>query len=238
MCEVCVEILCLKRRRPPRFTRTYTLFPYTTRFRSELPEPKPAGSVTSGTREALPPPQAGVRPPAPVQASVPPQPVTETVDIELQPGDTLIAALSDAGLPYAEAHSAAQGLESVVDPRRLKAGQAITLDLQPTGEGDDPHLQRLSLVPDLDRLVVLEHQPDERFSAAEQQIDHIASVTGASGAIESSLYEAARAEGVPMAILMDTYRVLGHAVDFQRDIQTGDSFSLGYEILEIGRAHV
>src|SRR3546814_16705171 len=86
------------------------------------------------------------------------------LDIELQPGDTLIAALSDAGLPYAEAHSAAQGLESVVDPRRLKAGQAITLDLQPTGEGDDPHLQRLSLVPDLDRLVVLEHQPDERFS--------------------------------------------------------------------------
>src|SRR3546814_12939165 len=83
--------------------------------------------------------------------------------------------------------------------------------------GDAPHLQRLSLVPDLDRLVVLEHQPDERFSAAEQQIDHIASVTGASGAIESSLYEAARAEGVPMAILMDTYRVLGHAVDFQRD---------------------
>src|SRR3546814_7167180 len=37
-----------------------------------------------------------------------------------------------------------------------------------------------------------------------------------------------------MAILMDTYRVLGHAVDFQRDIQTGDSFSLGYEILDDG----
>src|SRR3546814_11181983 len=114
-------------RRPPRSTRTDTLFPYTTLFRS--------------------------------------------------------------------AHSAAQGLESVVDPRRLKAGQAITLDLQPTGEGDDPHLQRLSLVPDLDRLVVLEHQPDERFSAAEQQIDHIASVTGASGALASSLYEAATGNG-------------------------------------------
>src|SRR3546814_10356949 len=51
--------------------------------------PISAGSVTSMTREALPPPQAGVRPPAPVQASVPPQPVTETVDIELQPGDKI-----------------------------------------------------------------------------------------------------------------------------------------------------
>src|SRR3546814_20611130 len=70
--------------------------------------------------------------------------------------------------------------------------------------------------------------------SSDLQIDHIASVTGASGAIESSLYEAARAEGVPMAILMDNYRVLGHAVDFQRDIQPGDRFSLGYEILEDG----
>src|SRR3546814_7374845 len=112
------------------------------------------------------------------------------LDIELQPGDTLIAALSDAGIPYAEAHSPAQGLESVVDPRRLKAGQAITLDLQPTGEGDDPHLQRLYLAPDLDRPVVLDQQPDERFSAAENKIDHIASVTGASGPIQSHLSEA------------------------------------------------
>src|SRR3546814_19692911 len=70
--------------------------------------------------------------------------------------------------------------------------------------------------------------------SSDLQIDHIASVTRASGAIESSLYEAARAEGVPMAILMDTYRVLGHAVDFQRAIQTGDSFSLGSEILDAG----
>src|SRR3546814_17086866 len=99
----------------------------------ELPEPKPAGSVTSVTREALPPPQAGVRPPAPVQASVPPQPVTETADIELQPGDTLIAALSDAGLPYAEAHSAAQGLASVVHTWPLTAGQALTMGVKPTG---------------------------------------------------------------------------------------------------------
>src|SRR3546814_5187019 len=93
----------------------------------ELPEPKPAASVTSVTREALPPPQAGVRPPGPVQASVPPQPVTETVDLELQPGDTLIAALSDAGLPYAEAHSPSQGLERVVDHWRPQAGPAHTL---------------------------------------------------------------------------------------------------------------
>src|SRR3546814_11727363 len=34
----------------------------------ELPEPKPEGSVTSVNREALTPPQAGVRPPAPVKA--------------------------------------------------------------------------------------------------------------------------------------------------------------------------
>lgn len=200
----------------------------------ETSEPKLAGSTASAPAKATPPLQIAALPDKPAQASLPLEPTTEKVDIELQPGDTLIAALSDAGLPYAEAHSAAQGLESVVDPRRLKAGQAITLNLQPVGEDDEPHLLSLSLVPDLDRLVVLEHQPDERFSVVEQQIDHVATVTGASAIIETSLYEAASAERVPMAILMDTYRVLGHAVDFQRDIQPGDTFSLGYEMLDDG----
>src|SRR3546814_13678869 len=52
----------------------------------ELPEPKPAGSVTSVPLEALQPPQAGVRPPAPDTASMPPQPVTEPADHATTPG--------------------------------------------------------------------------------------------------------------------------------------------------------
>src|SRR3546814_17004403 len=32
-----VVFFCLMTRRPPRFTRTYTLFPYTTLFRSSIP---------------------------------------------------------------------------------------------------------------------------------------------------------------------------------------------------------
>src|SRR3546814_21102339 len=38
------------RRRPPRSTRTDTLFPYTTLFRSTPPEGQPKGTVTSHSR--------------------------------------------------------------------------------------------------------------------------------------------------------------------------------------------
>src|SRR3546814_11782388 len=43
-------------RRPPRSTRTDTLFPYTTLFRSERGKPPPQPSVTGG-RAFQPPPQ-------------------------------------------------------------------------------------------------------------------------------------------------------------------------------------
>src|SRR3546814_18112665 len=33
---ICLLLFVLRRRRPPRSTRTYTLFPYTTLFRSEV----------------------------------------------------------------------------------------------------------------------------------------------------------------------------------------------------------
>lgn len=49
------------------------------------------------------------------------------------------------------------------------------------------------------------------------------------GEIAGSFDAAATALGVPDSILAQTYRVLTHAVDLQRDIQPGDTFRLGYE---------
>src|SRR3546814_11025830 len=47
---VCLDFFFLMIRRPPRSTRTDTLFPYTTLFRSAPPTPPPtAGSAIAGT---------------------------------------------------------------------------------------------------------------------------------------------------------------------------------------------
>src|SRR3546814_622305 len=43
----------LRIRLPPRTTHTYTLFPYTTRFRSPKPEPKPSTELTDDGSVAI-----------------------------------------------------------------------------------------------------------------------------------------------------------------------------------------
>ena len=49
------------------------------------------------------------------------------------------------------------------------------------------------------------------------------------GSIQSSLFEAALAQGVPAALLSDLIKIFSYDVDFQRDIQTGDQFELIYD---------
>src|SRR3546814_9398382 len=59
-------VFVLMIRRPPRSTRTDTLFPYTTLFRSARPAAKPAPVAKPAARPAAPPPAAAK--PAPVRS--------------------------------------------------------------------------------------------------------------------------------------------------------------------------
>ncbi|MGO1120025.1 peptidoglycan DD-metalloendopeptidase family protein [Rhodovibrionaceae bacterium A322] len=56
----------------------------------------------------------------------------------------------------------------------------------------------------------------------------------AAGVISSSLYNAAIANGVPNATLVNAIHLLSFDVDFQRDVQKNDSFELLYEIMTDG----
>jgi len=90
------------------------------------------------------------------------------------------------------------------------------------------------MIPETDRLVVVKRIADQSFDAISRPIKHEVDLIPASGRITTSLYEAARVQGVPMSVLLQTYGVLGHAVDFQRDIRSGDRFDIGYESFDDG----
>jgi len=49
------------------------------------------------------------------------------------------------------------------------------------------------------------------------------------GTIQNSLFEAAMAQGVPVALLSEMIKIFSYDVDFQRDIQPDDQFELIYE---------
>lgn len=154
----------------------------------------------------------------------------QSESVVLRPGDTLINALSKAGVDMGEALAASDALSGVFDPRDLKAGQRLSIAVKPDREGKkNQHIDRLAFIPEADIRVVIEHENGDTFVARIETIEHDVRLTRSLGTISQSFFESARAAGAPPPILMQAFRLLGQAVDFQRDLSEGDRFQLAYE---------
>ena len=157
--------------------------------------------------------------------------------IEVRRGDTLFGLLVDAGLSDSEAKDAVGALSDVFSPRQLKAGQEITLSMAaPTADqaAEDGRLVSLTLAPSVERDVTLVRDQKGAFvaEAVDKPLTEI--VSRAAGVIDSSLFEAAHDAGLPASIIGEIIKAYSYDVDFQRDIQDGDSFEVVYERYENG----
>lgn len=154
--------------------------------------------------------------------------------LTVEPGDTLMAMLTEAGLARAEAHRAIQALAEVYSPRKLKPGHEFAVTLRPAA-GDQPaELERLVFEPDLTQTIQVVRadpieDPDAGFTAEAADRPVTVRRARASGAIDSSLYEAAVDAGVPLPVLGEMINVFAFDLDFQREIQPGDRFSLMFD---------
>lgn len=152
--------------------------------------------------------------------------------VQVRRGDTLLSILLSAGVGTAEAHEAISTLRDVYDPRRLRPGQFLTLELERTRRSEGAlRLAGLSLAVDPRRQVELSRAGEGRFVARAVDRELTAVPRLAAGTIDDSLYNAAMRGGVPTPTLAEAIRLLSWDVDFQRDIQPGDEFELLYEEL-------
>jgi murein DD-endopeptidase MepM/ murein hydrolase activator NlpD len=159
--------------------------------------------------------------------------------IKVEKGDTLMSVLSDAGIPKDEAHAAIAALSATFSPRALKPGQPIKLMLasddpadasgDTTQEQQGLHLVALTLEPSVERQLELTRDQAGNFSVQSKNIPLDIETTRAAGVIQSSLFEAGQAEGVPIAIMSEVIRAFSYDVDFQRDLQPGDRFEIVYD---------
>jgi murein DD-endopeptidase MepM/ murein hydrolase activator NlpD len=172
------------------------------RLAPDAPEPVPALAEEATTEEASPRRVVAVR-----------------------RGDTLMDILLSAGLPRAEAHDAVTALASVFDPRGLKPGQEITLTYAP----DSGPLVGAQLAARADRDVGLSRELGGRFTAFQKDKFLAREHASAAGPIRISLFETGLQAGVPAGIMLDMIRALSFDVDFQRDIQPGDSYEVLFE---------
>ena len=145
-------------------------------------------------------------------------------------GDTLSVALTRAGGTREEAAAAIVAFRKVHNPRRLRIGQTLSLAFDPAdGSASAPRLASLALDVAPDRDVVVTRGDDGIFmpSVVDRPLDRILQRTV--GTIDSNLYDAAIAAGMPNQVLMEMVHIFSFDVDFQREIQRGDRFEVLYE---------
>ncbi len=164
-------------------------------------------------------------PPEVELAPLPENAVHKTFDV--RSGDTLMKALLRAGSQPRDADAAIHALQNLFDPRKLRAGQTLTVSLSPS-DGDDV-LQRLSIDIGPGRKVETGRIEDGGFAARAVEIPLERMLVHAGGQIESSLYVAAVEAGVPIPVLLELIRAFSFDVDFQREIQRGDGFEVMFE---------
>ena len=147
-------------------------------------------------------------------------------------GGTLMGALVAAGADPDEANAAVRSARALFDPRKLRAGQQVSLAfLDPDTEDDGarPRLASLALAIGPDTQLKVARLGKGGFAAGLIARPLVRTLARVDGIIESSLYDAAIAAGLPVDVLMKLVRVFSYDVDFQRDIQKRDRFQLLYE---------
>ena len=201
----------------------------------QLARLNPAAALPTPASLTAPVAAAPIAPaePEPIVAAGPPDTVerSPTQMVQVRPGDSPVRLLIRMGVAPGEAQAAVRKLSTVWDPRGLKAGQQAAVFVQ----SDRLLSIRLALAPGRD--VVVARDDNGEFVVEDQDRPTYSVTTLGSGAVHTSLSEAASAARVPIGIVTEMIRAFSYDVDFQREIHPGDTFTVLYQRIddEFGR---
>jgi murein DD-endopeptidase MepM/ murein hydrolase activator NlpD len=159
-----------------------------------------------------------------IEESAPARLVKTTLSIGR--GDTLMKVLTKAGADGQESAEAIRAMNPLFDPRKLQLGQEVTVTFEKGDEG--LRLAAVDVVDSVQRTVSVTRDTTG-FSAQEVLREFDRAMVRAAGVINSSLYQAAMDAGLPMPVLAETIRLFSYDVDFQREVQPGDTFEVYFE---------
>jgi murein DD-endopeptidase MepM/ murein hydrolase activator NlpD len=162
-----------------------------------------------------------------IAQSVAPKPEIVTREVELGKGKTFAGMLEDADVAPGDALAAAAALNEVFSHRLLKAGQEMTLTFSRLG--NEETLTNVTFQPEAVKEVVIARTGEDGFVGEVNVTPFERERFAVRGEIRTSLYEAGAREGVPSSVMAALLRVYAHAVDFQRDIRSGDRFEVLYD---------
>jgi murein DD-endopeptidase MepM/ murein hydrolase activator NlpD len=185
---------------------------------------RPALALLCALPFLLPLPAAGENAPPPATTHSADQPQQRLIIV--RPGDTLARLLDGAGVEDAEAHAALSRLATLFPPSALRPGDEVALRFaaEPLST-----LLEIEVEPTPGRTIRALRQPDGSWRAEETLAPRTRFLVRAEGSVSGGLFPALTAAGVPAGLALSLIRILGHQVDFQRDLQPGDRFSILFE---------
>ena len=157
------------------------------------------------------------------ETAIPETPALTHKAFVVEAGEILMAELLEIETDTRQAHAAALALGEVFNLRRIRAGQHVDAAFDADG------LLELAMTPAPGERVVVRRGDDGAYTAERTELPLELQYVAVGGRIVSSLYQAAVDQDVPPDVLQRMILSYSFDVDFQREIQRGDSFSILYE---------
>jgi murein DD-endopeptidase MepM/ murein hydrolase activator NlpD len=147
--------------------------------------------------------------------------------VTVRRGDTLAEILTEAGIDRADAEAALAALTEAFPAHKVQPGHVLILRLDPK---DATHLTGLTLEPEPGRRIRADRAAG-RWTVAEDRTEEARRLVLARGEIRdgAGLAPSLQRAGLPPPLALALVRLLGHEVDFQRDLQPGDRFTVLFE---------
>ncbi len=148
--------------------------------------------------------------------------------VTISSGSTLGKVMQKEGIENGEVHEIIKAMAEHFNPRDLKAGQDVALHFEPAEDADGYKLTDMTIALNPLKTIKVKRNGDEFESALEEkEVKEV--ITAQKAVINNSLYGSAAKAGIPKSVVSEAIRIYSHNVDFQRDVQSGDSLEVMYK---------
>lgn len=152
------------------------------------------------------------------------EPTSNTIQLAVGRGDTFAKLLKREGFSGAQIHRMMTSVKKHYNPRSLRPKHVVELTRHPKGG----HFLALAIRPRLDQEITITPGENGGYKSEKNVIELERTLHFAEGAIDGSLYQVLRAQGVPASMIHHMIMAYSYDVDFQRSLKLGDSFGIFY----------
>ena len=156
----------------------------------------------------------------------------KTHRVDVKSGDSLGPLLQKNGVSPGEAYKITESFSDVYDPRYVRAGQSFNFIY------DNDQITDVVYKPNIERTVFVNRDADGSFKSRDVTAEFKFDRVTVKSTIENSLYLDANRLGAPDKVIQQFANIYEYSVDFQRDIQPGDSFEMFFEVARNHRGEI